>query len=58
MTGFLCAVGGVLLQNKSSSKAVVSESELKKTFVLSSSSQDVQYCLVTQLVAEYVERQM
>lgn len=50
MTGFLLSVGGVLLQNKSALKNTQSDVEFKKTFILPGSTQEVQYCPVTQLV--------
>lgn len=51
MTGFLCALGGVLLQKKEPNRQGNSDgTENKKMFGLSSSSQDVQYCPVTQYV--------
>ncbi|KAG8232721.1 hypothetical protein J437_LFUL013314, partial [Ladona fulva] len=74
MTGFLCALGGVCLQRKSSSPrppplcsivsaassstpvsamvGSVAESRKSSSSVLPSSSQDVQYCPVTQFVGQ------
>ncbi|PNF22779.1 hypothetical protein B7P43_G02508, partial [Cryptotermes secundus] len=56
MTGFLCALGGVCLQRKSPSRPSaglgllpVPSLELRK---LANSSQDVQYCPVTQFVGQ------
>lgn len=55
MTGFLCALGGVCLQRKSPTKPTTSigvspqNLEIRKcSNVLAGSSQDVQYCPVTQ----------
>lgn len=55
MTGFLCALGGVCLQRKSPTKQVTNVGvasqnvEFRKcSSVLAGSSQDVQYCPVTQ----------
>ncbi|XP_065225861.1 neurofibromin-like isoform X1 [Planococcus citri] len=50
MTGFLLSVGGVLLQNKSAMKNSTLDLEFKKTFTLPGSSQEVQYCPVTQFI--------
>ncbi|KAK7864725.1 hypothetical protein R5R35_013611 [Gryllus longicercus] len=59
MTGFLCALGGVLLQRKSPSRPTLSlglpplpSVEPRKSNALASSSQDVQYCPVTQFVGQ------
>lgn len=52
MTGFLCALGGVCLQRKSPSKPSAGLGLLPvpslESQKLASSSQDVQYCPVTQ----------
>ncbi|XP_034936145.1 neurofibromin isoform X2 [Chelonus insularis] len=62
MTGFLCALGGVCLQKKSPSKPIstgmIPSLDLKKNSIkqqldascLINSSQDAQYCLVTQFI--------
>ncbi|XP_063221252.1 neurofibromin isoform X4 [Bacillus rossius redtenbacheri] len=59
MTGFLCALGGVCLQRKSPSRPAtmlgpssVSTLDMRKSAMLSNSSQDVQYCPVTQFVGQ------
>ncbi|CAB3359077.1 Hypothetical predicted protein [Cloeon dipterum] len=62
MTGFLCALGGVCLQRKSSSRPALSassstssvsgSSEGRKVSVLPPGGQDVQYCPVTQFVGQ------
>nr|CAD7452027.1 unnamed protein product [Timema tahoe] len=61
MTGFLSALGGVCLQRKSPSRpglglglcpTLVSTLDMRKCNVLTNSSQDVQYCPVTQFVGQ------
>ncbi|XP_077293081.1 neurofibromin 1 [Arctopsyche grandis] len=72
MTSFLCALGGVCLQRKSSSRPIVQTHtstlscltlssvtslhggllDTRKCSVLANSSQDVQYCPVTQFVGQ------
>ncbi|XP_065570505.1 neurofibromin-like isoform X3 [Artemia franciscana] len=57
MTGFLCALGGVCLQRRSPlPRTHLSLStpslELRKSSMLSTSSQDVQYCPVTNFVGQ------
>lgn len=48
MTGFLCALGGVCLQRKSPSKPPTCTIDPRKPSVLPNTSQEVQYCPVTQ----------
>ena len=48
MTGFLCALGGVCLLGKSPSRPPVGNSGDARRVILTSTSQDMQYCPVTQ----------
>ncbi|RZF46611.1 hypothetical protein LSTR_LSTR002943 [Laodelphax striatellus] len=52
MTGFLCALGGVCLQRKSPSKPPTGTVDPRKSSVLPNTSQEVQYCPVTQFVGQ------
>lgn len=54
MTGFLCSVGGVMLNNKNSSK-ISSDSEISKLLALSTSNQDIQYYPVIQYVLNFFQ---